>query len=155
MIAYVCLVGIPLLGLIGIVHEGQHLNAPASVNGNWSVEGDFAAWAGKPCADLLTAEKRPALNISQSGSMLSIVLGDAQVAPLTGTIEGTTLTAGVEDPTPSGSASCNAAIRVKATASKDREQRRLMGILQLNTCASCAPVAFLAIHPDAEPKGGE
>lgn len=155
IIAYVCLVGIPLLGLIGIVHEGQRLNAPASVGGNWNVDGDFAAWAGKPCANLLTGARRPAVTISQSGSILSIVLSDAQAAPLTGTIQGRTLTAGADDPASSGVASCAGAIRVNATAEKDGKQRTLTGTLQLNTCASCAPVAFSAVREAAQSKGGE
>jgi hypothetical protein len=154
MIAYVCLVGIPLLVLIGIVHEGQRLSAPASVGGNWNVDGDFTAWAGKPCGDLLTAAGRPALSISQSGSVLSISLGDPQAAPLAGTIQGRTLSAGAEDPPSSGNASCSAAIRVDATAERDGEQRTLTGTLRLNTCASCAPVAFRAVREGGQQKVG-
>ena len=158
MIAYACLVGIPLLGLIGIVHVGQGRNAPASVGGSWNVAGDFAAWAGKPCADLLAAGGQPTLNISQSGSMLSIALGDAQAARLNGTIQGSTLTAGANPESPGtsrGSSSCDASIRMKATASKDGDQRTLTGTLQLNTCASCAPVAFRAVRQDTQPRESE
>lgn len=155
MVAYICLVGIPLLGLIAIVHEGQRLSAPASVGGSWNLDGDFAAWLGKPCADQLTGAGRPALDISQSGNMLSIVLGDAPAMPLTGTIQGRTLTAGAKTPAFSGTANCNAAIGVKATASKDGDQRTLTGTLRLNTCASCALVAFRAVREGTSSKGGE
>lgn len=155
MIAYACLVGIPLLGLIGIVHEGEGRNAPASVGGSWNVNGDFAAWAGKPCADLLAAGGQPTLSISQSGSMLSVVLGDAQATPLSGTIQGRTVTAGADDPKPSATADCRAAVRLNATVEKDENERTLAGTLELNTCASCAPVAFRAVRHATPPKGGE
>jgi hypothetical protein len=35
IVAYVLLVGVPLLGLLGIVRAGQHLTPPISVGGTW------------------------------------------------------------------------------------------------------------------------
>ncbi len=155
--AYACLVGIPLLGLIGIVRAGRRLVAPLSVGGNWNIEADFALWADKPCGDLLAGARQPALSISQSGDRLVIALNNRQATELIGTIRATFLRAGSEDPPASGIDNCSAAqpIGVTATVKNQGEQRTLTGTLRLNTCEACPPVAFRAVRQPAQKKDDE
>ncbi len=66
---YVCLVGIPLAGLIWILDYGEQLDAPPSVAGHWQLEGvDLAS-----CLDTDTR----VLSVQQSGRFLQITLGGA------------------------------------------------------------------------------
>ena len=155
IIAYVCLVGIPLLGLIGILHGGRRLQAPLAVGGNWNLEADFSSWAGKPCGDLLASAKQPALSISQSGTTLVVALNNPQATTLAGTVEGTSLTVGDEEPASLESESCNAAqaLRLNGEVNRDGAHCRLTGTLKLNNCASCAVIAFQAVRQTTK-KGG-
>jgi len=155
IVTYVCLVGIPLLGLIGILHGGRHLRAPLSVGGNWNLQADFSSWAGKPCGDLLANAKQPAITISQSGTLLVVALNNPQATALSGTLQGTVLTIGPGKPVTAGAESCNAteAIRLDGEVSKDGAHRTLTGTLRLNTCATCAAIAFQAVRQPAK-KGG-
>jgi len=156
ILAYVFLVGIPLLGLIGIVRRGQHLQAPVSVGGSWNVEADFSPWSGKPCVDVLGSGKQPLLNISQSGDRLVLALNNPQSTVIAGSIRGTVLTAGTQDSADSAGGSCAAsqAIGITAELNKDGQQHALTGTFKLNTCRACAPVSFHAVR-QAGPKRGE
>ena len=151
ILAYVCLVGIPLLSLIGIVRSGQHLQAPISVGGNWNVEADLSPWSGKPCVDLLSG-KQPLLSISQSGDNLTLLLNNPQATVLAGTIRGTALRANTEDRA-SDQCSAGQAIAITAEVSKDGERRALTGAFRLNRCRECAPVSFHALRLAALKKG--
>jgi len=157
LVAYASLVGIPLLGLIGIVHGGRRLRAPLSVGGNWNLRADFTPWAGKTCGNLLSVTRQPAFSISQSGTILVLALNNAQATAFRGTIQGTELTAGAEDPSAGGDAACDPeeAIHLNAVVKKTGAQATLTGTLKLNSCATCAPVAFEAVRQASAKKGGQ
>src|SRR2546425_9400647 len=91
VIAYVCLVGIPVLAVIGILDAGYNLRAPIAVGGTWDVQGDLHALATAPCAASLGNSQPRVLEISQSGKYLSFsfdaIRGSAR-------LEGTTIAAG-------------------------------------------------------------
>jgi hypothetical protein len=156
IITYVSLVGVPLLGLIGILHGGRALRAPLSVAGNWNLEADVASWAGQPCGDLLSGLKQPAFDISQSGTMVVLALNNPQATALTGTIRGTTLTAGADEPA-NGAGQCSGsrAVHIDGLLKEDGAQRTLTGTLKLNTCATCAVIAFEAVRRAPAKKGGK
>lgn len=156
IVAYVCLVGIPLLGLVGILHGGRRLRAPLSVGGNWNLTADFSPWTGKPCGDLLAGIKQPAFNISQSGAMLVFTLNDPQAATFDGTLRGTELTAGADASSVSVSDACSPAeaISMNAVVGETGVQAALSGTLRLRSCDTCAPLAFKAIRQASAKKGG-
>jgi hypothetical protein len=156
MVAYVGLVGIPLLGLMGILHAGQRLRAPIALGGNWNVEADFSPWSGKPCGGLLGAGKQPLLAISQSGERLLLTLNNPEETVLAGSIRGTALSAGPDEASAPAGGQCTAgqAIDMAGEVSQDGEGRALTGVFRLNGCQECAPVSFHAVR-QAAPKRGE
>ena len=40
VMAYIVLVGLPLLGLVGVLRNGRALSAPVSVEGRWTFQAD-------------------------------------------------------------------------------------------------------------------
>ncbi len=155
ILSYICLVGIPLLGLIGIVRAGQRLQAPISVGGIWNVEADFSPLSGKPCGDALGSGKQPLLSISQSGDRVLLTLNNPQATALAGTIHGSALAAGNEDAGDPVGGQCTAAqaIGVSAAVTEDGEERALTGVFKLISCPECAPVSFHATRQAAAKRG--
>jgi hypothetical protein len=125
--AYLLLVGIPALGLLGILEAGRRIPAPLSITGDWNVEFDPATH----CANALAGLRQPALNISQSGTQALITWNDGHAATLEATIDGATLTA------KSPAASIAASIGGKPGA------RTLDGKMSFD---GCAPLAFRAVR---------
>jgi len=125
------LVGVPVLGLFGILEAGRSLAAPPSVSGDWTVEFDSAA----NCAGLARL-RQPALTISQSGTEARITLNDGRATTLEASINESSLTA----------KSLTAAITGKAA------QRVLEGKVELD---GCGPVAFRAVRQAPAKKRGE
>lgn len=94
-VAYVFLVGLPLLGLVLILHAGSRLTAPLAVRGDWVADADLSSWRDAPCAQLLTETRQPVLRIAQSASDLTVTLNNPGKTVLTGTIEGKKVDASV------------------------------------------------------------
>ena len=155
IVAYIFLVGLPLLGLIGILHGGQRLQAPISVAGNWNINADLSPWSGMPCGDLLGSGKPPLLTISQSGDRLVLAFNNSQATRLAGSIRGTALAAGLEDPRDPAGGQCSAgqAIGVAGEVSKDGGQRSLTGVFRLKGCQECLPVGFHAVRQAVSRRG--
>lgn len=129
MAAYLLLVGVPVMGLLGILEAGRAIRAPLSVAGEWTLEFDPAARCANGPAGLLQS----ALNISQSGTQALITLNggnggnDGHAAAQEATVNGAALTA----------ESLTAAISGKPGS------RTLEGTMRFS---GCAPVAFRAVR---------
>ena len=65
IIAYLVLVGIPLVGLVAILDAGADLTAPRVVHGDWVLEGGAASCLAQPGT----------FTISQSGRFLAVQAG--------------------------------------------------------------------------------
>jgi hypothetical protein len=155
IVVYICLVGTPLLGLLGILRAGQHLTPPASVGGAWYLEADSGALASGPCRDLLASVSQPFLSIYQSGTELVFSLNNPQKTTLPGTIQGAELTMSREDaPVSEATGACTdpQSIQLHATVANQGGQRVLMGTLAIQGCAACQPIQFRAVRQSA--KGG-
>jgi hypothetical protein len=152
VVAYILLVGLPILGLVGVLKSGRSLAAPISIDGVWQLRADPAQLAALPCGKTF-ADGAPTLSISQSGKNFSWNLGSlnpssGSSSDASGVIDGTTLHASL---LPAGSASdggCgqSRALTLVATVNPKADPRSLAGTLSLNDCASCAPVAFNAVR---------
>jgi hypothetical protein len=129
--AYLVLVGIPVLGLLGILQAGRRVHAPLSIGGDWTVE--FAAAEG--CANGPAGLRQPALNISQSGTEALITLNDGHATTMEATVDNATL----------------AAKSLTATISGRPGERTLAGQMNLK---GCAPVAFRAVRQTPKKGGG-
>ena len=122
--------GVPVLGLLGILEAGRGIPAPLSVSGDWTLALDPAAL----CAHGPDGLRQPALNISQSGTQALITLNDGHATTLQATIAGATLTARW----------LTASIVGKPGA------RTLEGRMSFD---GCAPVAFRAVRQAAKRRG--
>lgn len=82
---YAVLVGVPVLGLIGILHFGQRLAAPESIGGLWRVDID-----GEPVGPLakLLSDDNAGFRISQSGDRFELKPRGSLQTPGAGTLEG-------------------------------------------------------------------
>src|SRR5437660_12104382 len=99
VIAYILLVGLPLLGLAGVLKSGRSLNAPFSVDGAWKIDAGAINASAAPCGDFLSSVSNSPVSISQSGTSLVINLGGGKTT--TGTLAGKTIKAqfaGAENP---------------------------------------------------------
>jgi hypothetical protein len=155
IVAYICLVGTPLLGLLGILRAGQHLTPPVSVAGSWRLEANFGTLSTGSCRDLLASVTQPFLSILQSGTNLVFSLNNPQKTTLSGTIRGAELSTRREDaPVSEETGACTnpQSIQVNATVSNQSGQRVLTGTLVLQGCAACQPIQFRAVRQNG--KGG-
>jgi hypothetical protein len=72
-------VGLPLLGLLGVLRLGRGLQAPPSVDGTWRTD---SGGAGRGLAALLPLGRGAGpvhLEVRQSGTYLSLEIGWAQI----------------------------------------------------------------------------
>jgi hypothetical protein len=151
-LAYIFLVGVPLLALAAILRAGTHLTAPIAMRGEWSVQADFSPWHGVPCEALLANTPQPLLSIDQAGRELTVTLNDPEKTVLTGTIDGFTLSttpfAGrtESEPAPGPDPGCvgQRSLSLQAAVNQHGKHRALVGTFQLKGCASCRPIAFSA-----------
>jgi hypothetical protein len=132
--AYLLLVGVPVLGLLGILEAGRTIPAPPSISGDWNIEFDAKA----SCLSGPSALRQPALSISQSGTQALITLNDGHATLLEAAIDGAALTA------KSASSGISASIAGKPG------ERTLEGKMNF---AGCAPVAFRAIRQTPKKRG--
>jgi hypothetical protein len=143
IIAYILLVGVPLLALAGILRSGRTLNAPFSVDGAWKIDPGAARSSTAPCGDFLSSLSSSSVSISQSGTSLVIGLAGGKTA--TGSLAGKSIKAhfaGTENPS---AAECkDRSLALTATLDPLTEPRTLSGRISLEGCDSCAPVEFRA-----------
>ena len=144
ILLYLALVGLPVVGVLGILHLGQRLTAPVSVGGAWIVEIAPGSATDPSCADPPIRSNRPVLTISQSGPRLALILNNGGRTNLTGEIRGVTITAG--EPRPPEASAVNtshpAIIAIHAAVDRLPEPDRLRGLLTVSGCR--AAVSFAA-----------
>jgi hypothetical protein len=150
VVAYILLVGIPLLCLAGVLKAGRSVSAPISVDGTWKIEADTSSLAGQPCGKALLAVSGSPVVISQSGKGLAFTSNNPAKTVGSGLIEGTNVTASFQTSTVA-SAGCNSDSRVimTATVNPKSEPRTLAGSFTASDCASCGTLQF---HASRQPK---
>ncbi len=136
--AYSFLVILPLVGLAGVLRSGRTLQAPATIDGAWTVSLDSPQNNSTVCANVVAALAEKPLSISQSGT--GFVLSVPGNPPLegSGTLAGKTLRASFERT--GGFCGGHAATLI---GSLNQQAGTLTGTLAVADCPSCAPVAFL------------
>jgi hypothetical protein len=162
VIAYVLLVGLPLLGLVGVLRSGRGLSAPFSVDGAWKIEPGTSRPSASPCANFFTSVSNAPLSISQSGKSLVVILSGVKTA--TGTLDGKIIKAQFAVAAKSGGdksgedrssvAQCgDGGLNLTATLDPMTAPRTLSGTLSVEGCASCAPLEFRAVRQPKSPVG--
>lgn len=147
IIYYSLLVGLPVLGLFGILKAGHNLAAPVSVGGDWSFEIAAEGVAESPCLRSVFASREGLVSISQSGKRLALVLDDKFKTTASGVIEGDAIRLSAPS-LPGGPADCggNFSLLLTATADRDAEPKVMTGLISFNECPACSPVEFRAIR---------
>src|SRR5688500_7765836 len=87
LIAYLALVGLPLVGLIGVLRAGDGLEAPRSVGGVWELDPDLVRSA-PPCYGFSNSDLPLRMQISQSGTRAAVSFNDRLETRLSVRIEG-------------------------------------------------------------------
>jgi len=148
VIAYILLVGLPILGLIGVLKSGRKLVAPISVDGQWKLQFDQARLAALPCGKALAESTDAALAISQSGQNFTLSLANGPRSSGAGQLDDETLKASIA-PAPewAGQADCGANRELTLVASVDprANPRSLAGRLSVANCPTCDSIDFHAV----------
>jgi len=155
VVAYILLVGLPLLGLAGVLRSGRSLTAPISVDGVWKIETDAGHLAALSCDKSVTGFS--SVVISQSGKSLVLTLNNSSKTTASGTLEGKSLKASVVPARdPSGKSACQGdqPLTLTATVDPNTEPRSLTGLLSVNGCPSCVPLPFHAVRQPRAVGGG-
>jgi hypothetical protein len=157
IIAYILLVGLPILGLVGVLKRGRSLTAPISVDGVWQVQADPVQVAALPCGKTLAYTPDTALAISQSGRNFTLTLVNGPKSSGSGVLDGTALKASVVPSAAwSEEAGCGNGreLSLVATVDPKSDPRSLAGMLSVSNCPSCAPVKFHAVRLATPAKKG-
>ncbi|HYA26313.1 MAG TPA: hypothetical protein VEF05_19290 [Terriglobales bacterium] len=157
VLAYLMLVALPVLGLVGVLRSGRNLTAPISLGGQWKIQMDAGKLAALPCGKLLTTSQDPGFAISQSGKNFTVNVGNS-LTPSSGEIDGTAVMARIMPSTGSAKdAGCGGehVLSLTATVDPKANPRSLEGTLSVNDCPACVPVEFHAVRVDqVKSKGG-
>ena len=151
IIAYIILVGLPILGLVGILKRGRGMAAPVSIDGTWTLQADPARLAALPCGKSLTASD---LAISQSGGTFTLSVTNGPKSLASGVLTGTTVKASVLPSSDDADCGQGRELTLIATVDPKANPRSLNGTISLNDCATCKPVEFRAVRHTAAVKGG-
>jgi hypothetical protein len=133
---YLFFVGLPLLGLIGVLQLGRGVRATPSIGGKWSVDGRGPLTAAIECRsdDASPGARDPrrwGLDIAQSGPRLTMVLEDGDKAQLRGRLDGAHVV---------GTTHGKGAPRIEVNAEVNRTARpeELAGTVRFAECAEPA-----------------
>jgi hypothetical protein len=155
ILAYILLVGLPLLGLVGALRSGRKLTAPVSVDGLWLLQADSAELTAFPCGKMLAENPDAALAISQSGRNFTLTLPSDLKSIGSGSLSGTALQASLA-PSPAWSqeSGCGSDKELSLMAAVDPKAnpRSLVGRLSISNCASCGSVQFRAFRQTPKPQ---
>jgi hypothetical protein len=149
IIAYILLVALPIVGLLGVLKTGRSLTAPISVDGLWQLQADPTRLASLPCGKTLGQNPETTLAISQSGKNFTLSLANGPKSSASGVLDGATLKASVVPAAPwSKETGCGVGreLSLVATIDPKTDPRSLAGILTVSDCPSCGSVAFHAVH---------
>jgi len=143
-VSYALLVGIPLLGVVGVLGAGRSLTAPLSVAGSWDLQIDLNVTQPLSCIAGLGFHNPTVLDVSQSGRYLTMTLNSQPKVALQGTLQGKTVAANLIS---THEASCGGASGLSLTAEIDPKAapRTMSGILKFDGCPSCASANFHAV----------
>lgn len=153
VIAYILLVGLPLLGLVAVLKVGRQLSAPISLQGEWKLETQVVHPQSAPCGQLLAMFQDSIMGISQSGKGLVMSSSVCVTNVGRGGIEGTTLKGLIPLVTTAtvgqDCGSRQAIVLVANLNLNAQEPHEMSGSLSLDGCSSCAALAFRATRQTA------
>ncbi len=147
LITYLTLVGLPVLGVLGVLHVGRGLTSPVSVSGSWNVEVSRQLSGYSSCEDVLRQSQPLVLTISQSGPHVFLSFDNNKKIKLAGAIESTSVNASslhLSARTVWDDRNSPDAMRLYATFDREAGAGRLVGSLNFNKCPGAPEMTFIA-----------
>jgi len=143
-ILYPLLVGVPLLGLLGILRLGNDLVAPRSIGGEWDLSfvAPPAAAATGGCVWSAFGNQPPSFLISQSGTKAVVSFRDRSGTEMSITIDGDVITGSSADGR--GEPCRTGPLSLEARLTEGPGAERMEGSFALAGCADCPPERFVA-----------
>jgi hypothetical protein len=154
IIAYILLVGLPLIGLAGVLKTGRHLAAPIAIDGTWKMDIQTANTAGQSCEKAISSLSASSFGIAQSGKTLTMTLQNPSKTSGDGSLEGSSLNVPLTT-TDSSIAGCAAGqtLVLTATIEPNSNPRSMGGVMWVTDCPSCAKIQFHAVRQPKSPAG--
>jgi hypothetical protein len=149
LLEYTVLVGLPFLGVLGILKSGKSLSAPPSIDGTWSLEARLDENEDTPCAEHLASFREPLLRIRQSGVFVEVSLFNGPGDRLHGRFDDGRLVAEAK-PALFGDDVFDL-LRVNGTLTEENGQRILRGVIEMPRRIDCAPVPYIASPVSGQP----
>jgi hypothetical protein len=146
ILLYALLVGLPIIGVAGVLQLGQNLKPPVSAGGSWEVQVDSQFSHTPSCKYHQRGVDRLALNISQSGRRLVATFRDSAgdlPAELDGEIDGRKVTADAIG-LATGDPGWRFATGLTASVERQPDGDRLVGVLTLECCRPRTEATFVA-----------
>jgi hypothetical protein len=151
IVAYILLVGLPLVGLAGVLKTGRGLSAPISIDGVWKL----SASTGLPtqsCDQAVSSFLASSLVVSQSGKSLALTLNGASKTAFSGELDGRNIKASLG---PVSGCPADQGVILVASVDPKSDPKSLNGFLSVSNCASCSPLEFHAVRqPRPQVAGG-
>jgi hypothetical protein len=148
-VLYLVLVGVPLLGLLGILEAGERIAPPRSVGGEWEVAQMPAHEASSPCLELGAGDEAVSWSVAQSGTRAELIVRTRPLLRIAAEVRGDSLIGTA--PLPSVSACPASVVRIRVELRESEGTELVHGILSMDDCAACSPTLFVARrHADEE-----
>ena len=142
LIEYLLMVGVPFILLLGVLHRGQALEAPADIQGNWQLAVNGSSAAGSSCETVLGSLDGSVMTISQSGSYLNASMVHGEHLTLRGRSEGGSLW--LESVPGKDSVLNGDMLRLTGAVVDEQDSRVIRGMLLMPRMVDCPPQAFEA-----------
>jgi hypothetical protein len=144
LLSYLALVGIPLLGLLGVLQVGERLSAPAAVHGAYALT--LPPPQG-PCLAPAFPRDDPRVVIAQSGPIVQVRLGGPAGLELLGRTDAGTLSASGPLPHRRPAGCVADSVTFDGTVTRTPDAWLLAGSLRLAPCDSCTAVSIAGVLP--------
>jgi hypothetical protein len=146
IIPYLLLVGLPLLGLMGVLGVGRGVTPPPSVGGIWDVQVDHRTGEAQHCAVWSEFTRSSTLEIMQSGRYLTLTLGSQPKISVQATLDGGSLISASSSQSSKLERDCSSDAGLLLIAKMDAAAKPqvISGTVSASGCPACGSINFLA-----------
>lgn len=141
LIEYLLMVGLPLVLMLAVLHQGRTIEAPAEVQGSWKFTLSGSTATGS-CDPVLQDVAGFAISISQSGSYLTATMLNSEHRVLRGRSEGSDLW--FESVPLNGRNHSSELFRLTGTIRNAQGRKLIRGTVLMPRRVDCPPLAFEA-----------